>query len=89
MSIAIKNESHKELLKEIMLEGSPWGRGFAVGLMLAMILLLPLFFVMALFGPFDNRSASPQVSVRSAATTEIVRDFSTMTDSSFKDYLEN
>lgn len=79
MSIAIK--------REMMLEGSPWGRGFAVGLVLAMILLLPLFFVMALFGPFD-RPASQEVVSR-APVTEVVRDWSAMTPEGNKDYLEN
>ncbi|MDP3962381.1 MAG: hypothetical protein Q8Q03_00735 [bacterium] len=73
------------LKKEIMLEGSPWGRGFAVGLVLAMVLLLPLFFVMALFGPFD-RPQSSQVSLNSK---EAVRDFSSMPAVVYNDYLEN
>lgn len=92
MSIAIKNNNANEvwvrdqyelISQGLLAAGSPWGRGFAVGISMALVILLPIFFAYALInGPMSHRGAS----VSEAPQT---RDFSSASaDAGYKNYLE-
>ena len=93
MSTAIKNDplyeddfwvrDRQELIsKGLIVAGSPWGKGFGLGLVMAFVILLPFFFAYVLIGG----SIGERLGTKDSASA--TRDFSMMTEPGYRDYLE-
>jgi hypothetical protein len=56
MSLALNLNSQIEHIHtdRLLTGGSSWGRGFAIGLLVALAILLPLFFLYALTNPHNG-----------------------------------